>query len=114
MLIQTNQATTPNIQTVDVVFVDFVGLSNIFHRVVNVSVSERAPSQMLVHHNILLIQRKSSLITSLCLLKIFLLLIEQANFDQNVNLLFGRKLTGHNRVLKEANRLINLVRFRIN
>jgi len=109
-LVETNHASALNVERVHIlVFAALLSFSNILQSTVDVAVTEAAPSQMLVHSHILVIQRQRCFERTLSLLEIFLFFVEQTNLDECVNFLLDAKQARENTVLEEFACLVNLV-----
>ena len=71
--------------------------------------AEGAPRQVLIDAHVLLVEGEGRLERSLRLLKVFLLLIEEANLDERVHLLLHAEAARQDRVLEEFARLVDLI-----
>lgn len=60
-IVQADQASTLDVEGVDVVLASLLGLLDVLEGTLDVAVTETAPGQMLVHPHVLVIQRQSSL-----------------------------------------------------
>lgn len=63
-----------------------------------------------MYSDVLVVKRQGSFERTLRLLKVFLLFIEETNFDQSVHLFLNREGAREDGVLEELARLINLIR----
>lgn len=109
-LIETYHASALNIERVHIlVFAALLSFADILQSTVNVAVSEAAPSQMLVHSHILVIQRQRCFERPLGLLEILLFFVKQTNLDECVDFLLDAEQACENTVLEELACLVNLV-----
>ena len=71
--------------------------------------AETAPGEVLVDTYVFVIQGESCLIGALCLLEVFLFLIEKSNFDECVDLFLDREGASEDGILEELACLVDLV-----